>query len=94
MILEGLRDCHWCCFVLIMRNYQLEVYVISMEFLAVNRRGLSRETPAPRGPGAMRGGCIRRLPMCERAVLRFPWKYFYWREISLVLTPYFWILLM
>ena len=45
MILEGLRDCHWCCFLLIMQNYQVEVYVISMEFLAENRRRLSRETP-------------------------------------------------
>ena len=42
-------------FLLIMQNYQLEVYVISMEFLAVNSRN------DPQGPGAMRGGCIRRL---------------------------------
>ena len=38
---------------------QLAVNVISMEFLAVNRRRLSRKMP--NRPGAMRGGCIRRL---------------------------------
>ena len=32
-----------------MQNYQLEVCVISMEFLAVNRRRLSHETPLGAG---------------------------------------------
>ena len=42
-----------------MQNYKVHVYVISMEFLAVNRRRPSRETPL--GPGAKKDGCFRRL---------------------------------
>ena len=42
-----------------MQNYKVDVYVISMEFSAVNRRRPSRETPL--GPGAKKDGCFRRL---------------------------------
>ena len=36
-----------------------QIFVISMEFSAVNRRLPSRETPL--GPGAKKDGCFRRL---------------------------------
>ena len=42
-----------------MQNYKVHAYVISMEFLAVNRRRPSRETPL--GAGAKKDGCFRRL---------------------------------
>ena len=55
---------------LIMHNYRSnqsalmtrsgQIFVISMEFSAVNRRRPSRETPL--GPGAKKDGCFRRLP--------------------------------
>ena len=41
------------------KNYKVHVYVISMEFSAVNRRRPSRETPLR--PGAKKDGCFRRL---------------------------------
>ena len=42
-----------------MQNYNVHTYVISMEFLAVNRRRPSCETPL--GPGAKKDGCFHRL---------------------------------
>ena len=42
-----------------MQNYKNHAYVISMEYLAVNRRRPSCETPL--GPGAKKDGCFRRL---------------------------------
>ena len=42
-----------------MQNYNVHTYIISMEFLAVNRRRPSCETPL--GSGAKKDGCFRRL---------------------------------
>ena len=42
-----------------MQNYNVHTYVISMEFLAVNRRRPSCETPL--GPGEKKDGCFCRL---------------------------------
>ena len=41
------------------QHYKVHTYVISMEFLAVNRRRPSRETPL--GPKAKKDGCFHRL---------------------------------
>ena len=42
-----------------MQNYNVHTFVISMEFLAINCRRPSYETPL--GPGAKKNGCFRRL---------------------------------
>ena len=51
-----------CLFCRLRQHYKVHTYVISMEFSAVNRRRLSRETPLE--PGAKKDGCFRRLKFC------------------------------
>ena len=55
-----------CLFWRFRQHYKVHtyMYVISMEFSAVNRRRPSRETPL--GPGAKKDSCFRRLCKCRQ----------------------------
>ena len=60
MILEDLRDCHWRC--ILINDAKLSTRGLRHQYgISGCKSHMSLLRNAPRGPGAMRGGCIRRL---------------------------------